>query len=242
MAVHWASSAEAQDFPRTKIYLYKYGGAYSEEKRNALNDFEVMIRDRLVTLSEEILEEWPNFDYFSHLSITRVMDSRDQHIEFQGSLADLKRKWQERGTLELLTGRIRGDNAPFVARSRIYLGELGEGLGSRPIKFDLLIDPDKFECARDSHTVITLYALAMDAASRADSGELSRYLLQRASVYAEELPISALGIRRLRDAILTALEQGRSQYEPGQRVFAHRGDTGNSSDVCHNSFSSVEMS
>ena len=167
-----------------------------------------MLRDRLLTLSEEITEQWPNFDYFIHLGVTKIIDSRGEHIEFQGSLGDLSSRWQERGTLELLAGRIRGDEAPFVVRSRIYLGKLGEGLGNRSIKFDLLIDPDAFEYAKDSHTAITLYALAMDAKSRADSGELSHDLLQRAHVYARDLPNSARGIEPLKNAISAALEQG----------------------------------
>ena len=206
VVAHWISSAEAQNIPRTSLFVYKYSGAHSEEQRNALEDFEDMLRDRLITLSEEIMEQWPNFDYFSYLRITKVIDSRGEHIEFQGNLVDLSSKWQERGTLELLAGRIRGDEAPFVARSRIYLGELGEGLGNRSIKFDLLIDPDAFECASDSHTAITLYALAMDANSRTDSGELSHYLLQRALAYARGLPNSALGIEPLTNAILAALK------------------------------------
>lgn len=212
LAAHWASSEGAQAFPRTSVYLYKYSGTHSEEQRRAFEDFEDMLREKLISLSEEISQEITkkglDADHFGRLRIDKVIDSQGNHLEFEGSLDDLHRKWQERGTLKLLTGRIRRDNAPFVAKSRIYLGALGDELGTRHITVRLSIDPDAFESAKDSYTATTLYALAIDA-RRFHNWELSHYLLQRAYVYVADIADSIEEMGLLRTKIEDALGQSR---------------------------------
>ena len=48
-------------------------------------------------------------------------------------------------------------------RSKIYLGNLKGHLNDATITVDLPIKDEEFDTTRDTHSVVTLYALAMDA-------------------------------------------------------------------------------
>jgi hypothetical protein len=109
--------------------------------------------------------------------------------------------------LQVFWGRVRSSDSNFYVRSEIFLGDLKGYLKQDSITLDLAIVDDEFDTTRDSHTIITLYALGMDALARGRPNNEVVFFLSEANARLPDLTENMLGIADLKKAIKTALEK-----------------------------------
>lgn len=205
-------SALAEKAPRLTISIFKYSGIRTERHENEFDAFKEIIVAKILKLNQEFETKGNNFGYVSHLSPCFVSDlASDEHLPFIGSQKDLYDHWYSSGALEVLLGRIRSTVSGFSVRSEVFLGDLKGNLGNPSVTLDLAIVDEQFDTTRDSHTLVTLYALAMDAQERGRPRNEVLTFLSEAYGRLPDLAEDIRGIRDLKEAIIMAIEQLRTQ-------------------------------
>lgn len=201
----WATSATAQQRPRTDIWIFQYGGAeLSDEHNQAFSAFLSMLHGRKLSLIGELTELDSRLAYLEELSHLAVKDLAGKPVEFRGSRSDLKRRWRDDGTLTLLYGLIRKPSAEFKVRSQFYYGDLHGELATTDVGVEADFKIEDFALASESHTAATIYAIAMEAAARGLPNQTVVALLNKAESYAKGVT-RAEGIAPLRLAIEKSL-------------------------------------
>jgi hypothetical protein len=197
----------AQLYPRLKISIFRYDKTDSDKHVEKFSNFRGIITDKIVRLSEELEEIDQNLSYLKNLTINFVTDlDSNKHVVFRGSLQDLQNHWQRTGSLEVFRGRIRTDGNLYSVRSKIYLGDLKGHLNEATITVDLPIKDEEFDTTRDTHSAVTLYALAMDARERRRPKTEINALLAEALNRLPEDHENISGMKVLKEAIDQALK------------------------------------
>ncbi|MGA1840953.1 MAG: hypothetical protein ACMUIU_10035 [bacterium] len=202
------SNTAADNAPRLTVSIFKYSGIRDENHEINFNAFKEIITAKMLRLAQEFETKDNNFNYISNLRPDFVTDlTSNKHLPFSGSQKDLFDHWDTSGALEVLLGRIRLNGSDFSVRSKIFLGNLKGNLKHPSIQLDLPIVDEQFDTTKDSHTVITLYALAMDAQQRGLPNDIILTFLSEAYVRLPDLPEDMPEINDLKEAIKKAIEQ-----------------------------------
>lgn len=208
----------AQGVPRLIISIYKYSGIHTKKQENEFDAFKEIIQAKILKLSQEIGSEGTSLDYVSGLMPSLVSDLKsNENLPFTGSRKDLYDYWYSSGALEVLLGRIRSTGSTFSVRSEVFLGDLKGDLKKDSVTLDLPISDEQFDTTRDSHTIVTLYALAMDAKKRNRPGNEVLAFLSEANARLPDLPAEMPGVLELKKAIETTIKQIRNQNKVGQQ-------------------------
>lgn len=193
--------------PRVSLHLFKYSGVHdsNEQARNQFDNFKSIIHAKISSISEELsLKSY--FAELKNLSPFFPLDSQGNHVKWTGSNADLMTRWQNSQALEIFLGRIRVTGDVYSVRSEVFFGDLQTSLGSKFIKIDLPIVDDQYDTTRDSHSVVILYALAMDARQRCRPENEVIELLSAARERLADVPSTLVGIESLRAAVDSSFE------------------------------------
>ena len=210
---------QAQDefpIPRVKISIYKYKGIHNGAHEAAFDQFTEIIHDKIINLAQTLAAQGDEYKYLLDLKPVPVTDIVGTHLEFSGALAELEKYHTTSKALEVFSGRLRGDNSSFSVRSRVYLGSLGEALEHNSISLDLQIDDSEYDRTTDSHSLITLYALAMDARRLGYPRELIYALLGEAVLRMPEVPDDLKGVPEVKAAINQAIEKLKLENAPSE--------------------------
>lgn len=208
----------AQSAPRLMISIFKYSGIRTERHKSEFKAFKEIIVAKILKLTQEVEAKGTNFSYVSGLTPNFVSDlASDEHVPFTGSQKDLHDHWYSSGALEVLLGRIRSTGSAFSVRSEVFLGDLKGNLKKSFVTLDLPIVDDQFDTTRDSHTIVTLYALAMDAQKRSRPRSDVLAFLSEAYGRLPDLPEQMPGIYDLKQAIVTTIEQIHKQSKMEQQ-------------------------
>ena len=211
-------SAVAENAPRLTISIFKYSGIRTERHENEFDAFKEIIVAKILKLTQEFETKGNRFDYISHLTPSFVSDlASNKHLPFIGSQKDLYDHWYSSGALEVLLGRIRSTGSIFSVRSEVFLGDLKGNLENPSLTLDLSIVDEQFDTTRDSHTLITLYALAMDAQGRGRPKDEVLTFLSEAYGRLPDLCEDMPGIKDLKKALIMAIEQLRTQHQPEEQ-------------------------
>lgn len=147
--------------PRRTIVLFDYSGAEQGEAKNQYSLFKGALRDKMAVWFEELADLRRGAPFLDDLKL---------HPQGGSSLPDtlagprdVEEYWRRNQALELLRGGVLPRNGSFSVQSRIYLGELKGGLASTSVSVGLPIVSSEFANASDSHSLVTYYALAMEA-------------------------------------------------------------------------------
>lgn len=207
-----AGVAQADD--RTEIHMFRYAGTNDQPAMGAFLDFRDIIVHKLL-LAREVGAATPDVAT-DRLRVAQVRDQAGEWMAFSADLTMLEGYWRDHGPLGVLLGRVRHPDGGFTVRSSIYLGGLQGDLPQPFVDIDLPIADEQFDTTRDSHSVVTLYALAIstlrDPASPAIDcrrSDVSAHLLNEAYVRAEDVTREVPSLDFLRDAITTTLERVR---------------------------------
>jgi len=194
--------------PRLTISIFKYGGLTTPRAEKEFDAFKEIITAKIVKLTQELEAKGSSFSYVSNLRANFVRDiTSNEHLPFTGSGQDLYDHWNSSGALQVMWGRIRSSDSKFSVRSEIFLGDLKGLLAMPSITLDLPIVDEEFDSTSDSHSVTTLYALAMDAQKRGRPKDEVLMFLSEAYGRMPDLPQNVQGIRDLQEAIRQSIEQ-----------------------------------
>lgn len=206
-----AGIARADD--RTEIHMFRYAGTNDDSAMGAFLDFRDIITHKLLLLAREVTEADTATD---RLRVTQVRDQAGEWTAFSADLSMLEGYWRDHGPLGVLLGRVRQRHDGFAVRSSMYLGALQGDLPQAFVDIDLPIADAQFDTTRDSHSIVTLYALAIgtlqrpaaggiDCGHSAHGGQLLNEAFMRAQDVTRELP----SLSFVEDAIKATLERLR---------------------------------
>jgi hypothetical protein len=147
--------------PRAKVYLFDYGGAESDDARDRHSQFQAAMLDKAERWGEELSRLGVDADYLEQLQVIKA--GKDA---LAGKPALVGRYWKDSHALQLMSGIVDGASGQYSVRSRMYLGELRGGLESSSLLVGMPITASQFGNVMDSHSIVTFYALAVDAERR----------------------------------------------------------------------------
>lgn len=200
------------DTPRLTISIFKYGGITTPKQEKEFGAFKDIIIAKIVKLTQELEAKGSQFSYVSSLRANFVHGvTSDEHLPFRGSGQDLYDHWYSSGALQVMWGRIRSSDSKSSVRSEIFLGDLKGALDAPSLTLDLPIVDEEFDTTRDSHTVTTLYALAMDAEKRGRPKDEVLMFLSEAYGRLPDLPQDIPGMKGLKEAILQSIKEAKKQ-------------------------------
>ncbi len=197
----WAVAlAPKPQAPRLTIELFDYSGAgASAERRDSFQQFCTIIRNKINMLIESLAAGNKSFAYLADLRVARVTR------ELAGSPNETLAQWRDSYALALFSGLFFNRDQALYVRSQPFLGELAPKFPSSRIQLDLRIDENEFSQTVDSHSLVVLYALAMDAQRLGYPKDVVFALLGEAVSIARGLDSSVAGVGPLKDAVREAV-------------------------------------
>ena len=147
--------------PRAKVYLFDYGGAESADARDRHSQFQAAMLDKAERWGEELSRLGVGSDYLEQLEVIKA--GKDT---LAGKPALVSNYWTKSHALQLMSGIVDGASGQYSVRSRLYLGGLRGALDSPSLIVGMPIAASQFGNVMDSHSIVTFYALAVDAERR----------------------------------------------------------------------------
>lgn len=166
-AIVWAA-------PKSQVAIFQYKGASSATSKDKFEVFQGIIEDKISNLRREVFQDdEQGLAYLEDIYVSY----HDQDTFTRNANIKLWLKNQT-SVLCLLRGTIvSDDNLTYMVKSNFHLGELKEYFPYDVIKIDLPIKISEHANTQDSHSLVILYALAMDAKRLgADSHHVARFL------------------------------------------------------------------
>jgi hypothetical protein len=197
----WAVALAPQNrAPRLTIEVFDYSGVgTSPERQESFQRFCTIVRNKINMLVETLVAGNKACNYLVDLRLARVTR------ELTGSPSETLAVWQDSYALALFSGLFFNREQSLFVRSQPFLGELSSSLPSSRLQLDLRIDENEFSQTVDSHSLVVLYALAMDARRLGYSRDVVFALLAEAVSIARGLDSSLAGVRPLKDALRESL-------------------------------------
>ncbi len=161
--------------PRVTVVLFQYAGTeHGDEVKNFFSRFRLMLQRQLETIPGDI----------AYRSIGSV-DLNTLRVFFAGpdtiqNLADRTDYSSRDGILEVLRGDVQRVGQRFQVTSYVFLGERKGKLTRPEIAISMPIHTAAYANTRDGFTLISTYALAVDAHLRQCPGPLVTALLDSA--------------------------------------------------------------
>jgi hypothetical protein len=171
--------------PRLIIPLFRYEPTSDSTARSQFELFRSVVGTKLSTLAEEA----KGAAIHSGVQTTNFPDGLTLYLRagqpLDDTLQDLTKRrqyWEQSDSLQLLRGRVwlGVPGKPFV-QSDIYIGELRGAFPRPEVVVRLAVDPDEVATTNDSHSVVTYFALAMEARRLGCDQAIARSFLARAS-------------------------------------------------------------
>jgi hypothetical protein len=189
--------AYADEAPRVQIQMFKYSSVEKAEQHAEI--FKHVLQTKIYNMVEDLQSRGRYFDYLNSLRIV----PQEKNLLF--SPAELSNFWKESHALEILSGLVHLKGDTVTVYSQVYLGDLNGSLRKKHIDLEMSIAPGNFRFNNDSHSLITLYALAMDAKRRNLPSDVVASYLSKAHEIAQDLQTALPG--DLKDAVEKALEE-----------------------------------
>ena len=147
--------------PRARVYLFDYGGAESPDARDRQSQFQSAMLDRAERWAEELSRLGIDTDYLEKLEVVKVGPDT-----LAGKPARIHEYWSRSHALQLMSGIVESAGGRFNVRSRLYIGDLRGTLDTSSLVVGMPIVASQFGNVMDSHSIVTFYALALDAERR----------------------------------------------------------------------------
>jgi len=213
LAILWllwlALPALVQSAPKSEVALFEYAGVAEGQPTSAkFGAFRGILMDKIANLKREVLQgEDSHFAYLEevHLSF---------HDKDNFSKPESINKWlkNQSSVLCLLRGTIiSDDNVTYLVKSSFHLGELHAYFPYDVVRITLPVSSSEFGNTQDSHSVVILYSLAMDARRLGyDKDQIARFLTvavnKLADIKRRSGPLSG-DLAELESAILKATNE-----------------------------------
>lgn len=149
--------------PKSEIAIFRYKGAKpNTEAANRFDIFRECIEQKIINFKKELSQDTdPNvLDKFNEISL--ILKGDEDKFKNNKEINEWLKSQPK--VLNLLRGAITSDDGKtFKVFSRFYLGELKGYLKNDIVIVDLPLTGEEFANTKDSHTVVILYSLAMEA-------------------------------------------------------------------------------
>lgn len=161
--------------PKSEVAVFQYAGSVEgDASGEKFSVFRGILDDKISHLKREVLQgDALALAYLNDVHIS--YRDKDNFTTTEGINRWLK---NQASVLCVLRGTIiSDDNVTYIVKSNIYLGELRGHFPYDSLKISLPISSREFGNNRDSHSVVILYALAMDAKRLGyDKSHIARFL------------------------------------------------------------------
>jgi hypothetical protein len=138
------------------VPMYRYAGITTQGS-DVFAVFQEIFADKLRVLRGRF-EGFAEGNYLERLSVSTVTTMNPPSVD------EIKRRWISDSALEVMHGLIITRTDGYWVISRIYIGQLSTGyLNSEDLKVELRLSEDEYASIIDSHSLVTIFALAMDA-------------------------------------------------------------------------------
>jgi hypothetical protein len=148
---------------RIKILLLRYGGTEHGEALNQYTEFISLITRRITNLGPQIQERDRTEHTENAFTYLNDLEVEPQDTDPTKSRSGRHNYWENTESLELLRGTLRRRNSDYYTESDIYIGDLRGVYPRDEVTVTLPILDSEGPRILDFHSVVTLYALAMDA-------------------------------------------------------------------------------
>lgn len=161
--------------PKKEVAIFKYEGVIEGDTSSVkFSAFRGILEDKITNLKREVLHGDVNeYSYLDQIHIT----FRDKD---NFSTPESINKWLKNqiSVLCLLRGTIiSDDNVTYLVKSNFHLGELKGYFPYDVVQITLPVSSSEFGNTQDSHSLVILYALAMDARRQGyDKSHIARFL------------------------------------------------------------------
>jgi hypothetical protein len=164
--------------PRSEIIIFRYAGS-GGASAVSFEKFIEILKKKFRTLTAEVAFS-NKLDQVPQLRIPGVLSSSPSNAK------QLEEEWRARKALQIFTGIMDERQGSSWVSSSIYIGPHGKLdpiFAKNNIEVDLHITASEFKRTVDSHTLVTLYAMAIDGIVRqAPLSEVFAYLAHALSV------------------------------------------------------------
>jgi len=167
--------------PRVLIPLFRYEPVTDNAAASHFRLFSSVLNTKVAALAGEASSGAARAAFASGLRIyTHANQPLDDTLQ---DAAQRKDYWDKSNSLGLLRGRIWPGAAgkPQSVQSDFYIGELRGAFPRPELTVQLPLDENQVSTTNDSHSVVTYYALAMEARRLGCDQAISRGLLARAA-------------------------------------------------------------
>ena len=170
-----AAPAVAAD-PLTNILLFRYGGADSGAGASQFGVFREILNSKAQAIPG-LFVELQNTAYLAKLTIVDPKRARPANLD------ESRNALKEENALQLFVGILEEEvDHSYWVTSNAFLGELGtkdNNVKTESLRLRLQISAKEFKSLNDTHTLVMLYALYLDARRSGGSKELQAALLEQ---------------------------------------------------------------
>jgi hypothetical protein len=177
--------------PRLTIPVFRYAGSEDDEARSHFSRFQAVLGVKLETLIGEVQQadsgesgvdpgvgpSPQRLDYLRDLGLYVPQDG--PITDTLNTLAKRETYWRKQNALQLLRGEM-WPGQPYFVDSRIFIGDLRGSFPSPEVHVRMPVRPELVPSTNDSHSLVTYYALAMDARRLRCDPAIIRSFLSRA--------------------------------------------------------------
>lgn len=176
------------DPPRLELRMYKYNGSETGEAKNRFSSFYAIVREKLTLIKDEARADGIDLAYLQNLKVkpdAKNFSAMEPPPDDDGLAAT----WEfHQRHLLLMYGNLQPDDtSTYRAVSSLFWGPLGPPRIGTTVTAEVPVTPDGSMNARDSHSMVMLVALALDAMRRHCDPALARHLLVKADHKALDL-------------------------------------------------------
>ncbi|NOQ78109.1 MAG: hypothetical protein GQ546_01775 [Gammaproteobacteria bacterium] len=161
--------------PKNEVALFEYEGVSEGGVSSAkFGVFKGILKDKISNLKREVLQgDAQGFDYLEEVYVN--FRDKDTFDKSEGINLWLK---NQTSVLCLMRGTIvSDDNITYLVKSNFHLGELKGTFPYDTVNITLPVSSKEFGNTQDSHSLVILYALAMDAKRLGhDKSHIARFL------------------------------------------------------------------
>lgn len=178
-ALGFVTASDGFAVPKDEVAVFRYAGVVDGDvSSRQFSVFQGILKDKLSLLSREVSQS----DDVTHAHLRSMHVRVIEKDSFQTSKG--VNDWLDNQTSVLCVLRgtiVSDDSVTYVVKSDIHLGRLRGSLPYELVKISLPINSREFGNNRDSHSVVILYALAMDASRLGYDRSYTAGLLNAAS-------------------------------------------------------------
>lgn len=178
-------SADAKMSQRVLIPLFQYQPTADTTSRSQFELFRSVLTTKLSTLADEAKGAALAAGMRSSGFPTGLGLYLPNNKPLEDTLDDSTQRklyWEKSNALELLRGRVwlGSQGRPHTVQSDIYIGDLRGAFPRPEVTVQLAVEPDEASTTNDSHSVVTYFALGMEAKRLGCDQAISRAFLARA--------------------------------------------------------------